>query len=293
MTEQQPTPSGNRFRRAIAGIFRFLVRLLLLLIVGLFLGAGLYFGVPWAYRNLVQPVQENIARVAALEHRIDQEQDRLQEENHALQERITALETRITQLREAADVQTQDRQALEERTQQLEESAAQVEGDLETQQQDMEAMRSELEANIAALGQQTESTQGRLDDAQGQMNSVRGQMDDLEGRLVLLQTAQDLLKVRLLLLEENPRAAREVVGLAVAHLERASELMPAQAETLDGLRERMAALDGLIAARSYRVRPDLEALWADVMDLVAPPASQPAVTSTSTLSPVPTPTPSP
>jgi chromosome segregation ATPase len=297
MTVQQPTPSGNFFVRVIVGFFR----LLFIVIVGLLLGAALYFGVPWAYRNLVLPVQDNITHVALLEDRMDREQERLQEENLALQERITALETKITRLREEADVHVQDQQALKERDQQLEEQIAQVESDLEAQQQSMEGARteledtrSELEDAIAGLSQQTEDTQAQLqnylDETEGQAAGVYGQLDDLEGRLMLFQTAQDLLQVRLLLLEENPRAAREAVGLAVSHLERAIALMPAQAETLDGLRERIVALDALIAANSFRVRPNLEALWADVMDLAAPlPSRLPA----ASVSPVPTPTATP
>jgi len=286
MTVQQPTPSGNFFVRVVVGLFR----LLLILILGLLLGAALYFGVIWAYRNLVLPVQANIARVAVLEYRMDREQERWQEENLALQERITTLETKIAQLREETDVQDQDQKALEERDQKLAEQIAQVESDLKAQQQGMEEARSELEGAIAELSQQTEDTQVQLqnylDETEGQVAGVYGRLDDLEGRLMLFQTAQDLLHVRLLLLEENPRMAREAVELAVSHLEQAIALMPAQAETLDDLRERMQALDALIAADSFRVRPDLEALWADVMDMVAPsPSRMPA----ASVSPVPTP----
>ncbi len=290
MTVQQPTPSGNVFVRMIMGFFR----LIFVLIVVFFLGVALYFGVPWAYRNLVRPVQENIARVAVLEYRMDREQERLQEENLALQERITVLETKITQLREEADVQVQDQQSLKERGQKLEEHIAQVEGDLEAQQQSMEGARSELEDAIADLSQQTKDTQEHLQnylgETEGQVAGAYGRLDDLEGRLILFQTAQDLLQVRLLLLEENPRMAREAIGLAVSHLEQAIALMPAQTETLDGLRERIAALDALIAANSFRVNPDLEALWADVMDLVAPLPTQ---LPDASVSPVPTPTSTP
>ena len=118
------------------------------------------------------------------------------------------------------------------------------------------------------------------------------QLGDLEGRLALLQTAQDLVKVRLLL-EENPGTARDTLGVAVTYLHQASTLMPLQAETLEDLRNQMTALDDLIAQRSFRARPNLEALWADVMDLVVPLSSQSTVTATGTTSPLPTPTPSP
>jgi len=58
--------------------------------------------------------------------------------------------------------------------------------------------------------------------------------------------------------------------------------MPLQAETLEDLRNQMTALDDLIAQRSFRARPNLEALWADVTDLVVPLSSQSTVTDTGT-----------
>ena len=69
--------------------------------------------------------------------------------------------------------------------------------------------------------------------------------------------------------------------------------MPLQAETLEDLRNQMTALDDLIAQRSFRARPDLEALWVDVMDLVVPLSTQSTVTATQATSPLPIPTPSP
>lgn len=287
MTQQQPAPEGSSFLRVTAFLFRFLVRLLFVLAVGILLGLGLYYGVPWAYRNLVQPVQQNSARLVALEQRLAQEQNRLQEENRALQERIAGLETEITRLREEAAVQVQAHQASDERIQQLEEYSSQVDGTLEARQEDAERMRQELQKALEDLGQEVEGTQERLDGLEDS--------DGLEGRLILLQTAHDLLKVRFLLLEENPGGGRDVLALAVTHLEQAIPLLPAQAERLAELKERMVGLDALIAARSFRVGSDLEALWAEVTDLVVPPALSPGGTATpeGAAQPSPTPTPSP
>jgi len=248
-----------------------LIRLLFILIVGALVGLGLYYGVPWAYRSLVQPVQQNSARVAALEQRVAQEQARLQDENLALQERIAALEAKMTVLGEESAVQAQEVEGAVERIQQLELSITQTEDDLEAQQEVVEAMHSELTSAITDLGKQTDQ--------------VAGQTEGLEGRLALLQTAQDLLKVRLLLAEENSRSARDTLTLAMLHLEQAVALMPEQAETLLGLQARMAGLEQLIESRSFRAGPELESLWADVMDLVLPSLPRPAGEPTPTPAP--------
>ena len=247
--------------------------------MGVLVGAGLYYGAPWAYRTLVQPVQQNTVRVVALEQRMAQEQTRLQDENLALQERIAALEAEMTALGEKSAVRAQDIEGVVEQIQQLELRITQAEEDLEAQQEVVEAMRSQLGSAITDLGEQTDQVAGRA--------------EELEGRLALLQTAQDLLKVRLLLMEENSRSARDTLTLATVHLEQAVALMPEQAETFLGLQERMAELERLIGERSFRAGPELESLWADVIDLVLPSVLPPAGEQTSEVPAELTPTPTP
>ena len=284
MTERPSSTSGSPVLKAIGNFFKFLLRFLFVLVIGVLIGVGVYYGIPWLYRSLVQPVQQNTLKLAALEQRLDQEQSRLQNESHALQERIAALEVEVTKLKEQSAVQAQDFSGAKDRLQLLEDRITQAEADLKAQAQAVEKMRAALEDEIANLGEQSTTLAERA--------------DVLEGRTVLLLTAQDLLKVRLLLLEESPRAARETLALAAAHLAQAESLMPDQAERLTGLQARIAVLDGLVEQRSYRVGPELESLWADVMDIVLPGTSVPplAVTPTSpevTGTPTPFPTPTP
>ena len=130
-------------------------------------------------------------------------------------------------------------------------------------------------------------------DLSEQTSQVAGRAEKLEGRLALLQTAQDLLKVRLLLLEENARSAQDTLTLAIAHLEQAAELIPEQAQRLQELQGRMAGLGELIEERSFRAAPELESLWADVMDLVLPTTLPPAEERASEIPVEPSPTPAP
>jgi DNA repair exonuclease SbcCD ATPase subunit len=281
MTYQQSTSSSSEspVLRAIGGFLRFLIRFIFVLIVGALVGAGLYYGVPWAYRSLVQPVQQNTVRVAALEQRMAQEQARLQDENLALQERIAALEAEMTALGEQSAVQTQDVNGNAEQIQQLESRTTEVESDLKAQQDVVAGVRSQLDRGISDLSEQAAQ--------------VATQTEELEGRLALLQTAQDLLRVHLLLSEDNPRSARDTLTLATAHLEQARTLMPDQAATLRDLQARMAELEALIEDRSFRTGPELESLWADVMDLVLPSASAPTGEATPIAPVEPTATPTP
>lgn len=289
MTERQ-NASTSPLMQGIGRLFRFLVRMIFIFTIGALIGLGLYYGVPWLYRRLILPVQENSARLAVLEARVGSQQERIAENHRVLQGRVAEVDTDLARLREDISAQGQVQQTLEEQSQQLAQRLAQVELDLEETAssvgEEVDEIQEQLGETQAELNRQIENTDVMVTD-------LETQIDRLTGRLTLLQTAQDLLKVRLLLLEENTGAARDAVALAVAHLDRASALIPPQAEDLEDLRERMLALDELIAEDSFRVRPDLEALWADVMDLVVPLGAQSAMTTTRSASPVATSTPSP
>lgn len=274
MSQSQTTSGGSSFGRAVGAFFRFLVRLLFVIVVGVLIGLGLFYGVPWLYRQLVLPVQEQGTRITALEERWTQAQDQSQTENKRLQDRLTALEEQFTQLKEEHASQGQTQAELQQRLKDQETRLTQLEKDLAAQTAALTTLRDTLKQETAGWQTERESAAARL--------------NALEGRLALLQAAHDLLKVRLLLLEENPGAARLAVALAVAHLDQAGIWLPDQAAALTALRQRAVALDGLIAERSFRVGADLETLWSAVVDLTVPGASSvgfltPTVTVTPTL----------
>lgn len=286
MTETR-TNSGHTFWNVIGMFFKVLLRLLFVIVIGILVGVGLYFGVPWLYHTFVRPVQENTARLTALEQRVTQDQTRAQAELQGFEARLTALETALQEAREEAaarDVQLASQaaasQATTARVTELETEVQALEAQLQAQAQALETLQIELES-AQTRSVETETT-------------VYAQVNTLEGRIALLQTAQSLLRVRLLLLEDNPRAAIEAVGQALGHLERAHDLLPESQAPLLPLLERLKTLQTLIEQRSFRVGLELEALWAEVMELVLPPA--PASTletlpaeNMPPLSPLPTP----
>jgi chromosome segregation ATPase len=314
-------------------VVRFLIRLLLVLIVGALIGLGLFYGVPWVYRRLTFPVQENSVRIAILEEQVAKNSENIFDNHRALQQRIVDLETEMTELQEDVAVQARDREALAEESERLAQRITALEDDLnvqlETQQQAIEQVQSSVADTASDLEQQLDGVREEMDGIREDIEGVREQIEgvdeqleaarqeidrqiamseedlrglegaldeaavDLGARLSLLQIAQDLTKVRLLLVEENPGVARDTLALAIAHLDRASELIPSQGDVLDDLRERMLAVDDLIAENSFRTRPNLEALWADVMDLAVPLEARSIITGTEGVSPLPTPTPAP
>jgi len=309
MTESTSSAqSRGSFGRALGAFFSFLLRFLFVLVVGTLLGLGLYYGVPALYRSWVLPVRKNTARVAALEFRLDHEQTQRQEEDLAMQTRVAKLEIAMTELQETSSVYAKDIAGMATRINELERSVAQTQESLD---EGLALVRKDFDADLSTTNKEIEalvknwerwrpSVEDALVTAESRADELSEQTMALGGQLALLRAAQDLLKIRLLLLEENPRAARDVVNLAVEHLDQAIGLLPDRAEALAALRERVVALDGLIAGRSFRVTPELEALWADMMELAGPQEAlieeeqgEALETPAPLISPVATPTPAP
>lgn len=301
MSDQQRS-SDRSFLGAVGRVLRFLVRLALVLIVGVLIGLGLFYGVPYAYRRLMWPVQENSTRIGILEKQVSRNSESIFDNQLALENRISDLEKEIVGLREEGAERAEDQEALEQEIQHLAGRLSALEDDVGVQRQELEEAQvgfsetaSDLTREIDAVEEELEAAREELneeiDASREAVNALEGRLNEAGVRLLFLQTAQDLLKVRLLLIEDNPGTARETLALAVEHLEQAGGLVPEQAERVEDLRDRMLAVDDLIANRSFRARPSLEALWADLMGFVTPLSAGTTVTGTQGTSPVPTPTP--
>jgi len=98
MEPASPQPSfGERLASAFVQFVRALVRLLLLVMLAVILGAAAYFGVPLLYRTYVQPVEDNSARIAELETRLDVLESQTAQQHNDTADRLNALETRADQ----------------------------------------------------------------------------------------------------------------------------------------------------------------------------------------------------
>ena len=86
MTEQ--TPKSSAFVRFWHG----LLRLVLALLIGILLGAGLYFGFLFVYQQLVIPTQQNAIEFQNLNTQVNQQWELLTERNEDLEKRLSVLE---------------------------------------------------------------------------------------------------------------------------------------------------------------------------------------------------------
>lgn len=319
-TSEQPRSSEPS---AIVKVLKVLVRLVIVVLFGLLIGAGLYYGVPWVYRNVIQPVQNNTAEIQSLKTEMDRIETELQEQTSAQGDRARTLEGELGTLQGTTEAQAQALSTAEARLSILEpdmEILAQTlddqDGAISELSDQQAAILDRLADQEEALAQQESALDTLETETNDQLTEVTDQLTDLDvayqevlsttqplvQRLAWLQIAQDLLRVRLLLLENNPGVAVDTIDIAIEHLNSAVALEPEMAVAATDLRDRMATLSTLIEERSFRVTPTLEALWVDVIGQVLPEAAEfltptptqtPGATPFPTRTPFTTPTPSP
>jgi hypothetical protein len=82
-------PSGPTFGQRVGGFFRFLLRVISLLILLSLLSLALYLVLPWLYQKFITPVEQNTAQVRELQSQQEQTEQKLAE----LQTRLETLET--------------------------------------------------------------------------------------------------------------------------------------------------------------------------------------------------------
>jgi predicted nucleic acid-binding Zn-ribbon protein len=300
MTNENDSVASQKqrgFWHTVRAILKALLQLILILAFGALLGAGLYYAIPWLYRATVVPVQENTASIVALDRRVSLAEVNIETRTEALQERNAQLEGELTELQETVAVQeramataaaqlatiqpglselqaTYDSQATD---------MADIETALERVMREQTTQRSQLDTQETDLANLEELLDTATADSAETMEAIADDQREALGRLALLQAAQDLLRVRLQLLEDNPGAAQASLNIVVEHLTHATVWWPDITDQAAQWAAQTEALGELIGARSFRATPTLESLWADIAASVLPPLPEDAV-SLSTLS---------
>ena len=284
MADRATSDSRKGGGSAVGKIFGVVLRLLLVLIFGTLIGVGFYLGVPWLYRATIVPVQENTDAIADLTQRMTQTETQAGQVAGSLQERAAGMEGEIAELKEAAAVQSAGLATAVAQASELEAQIAQLEAASEAQTDAQAALKKDVDAaarNLSSLASDLRDQQEALTALDEALSPQLGELTvraealavtqgDALARLALMQAAQDLIRVQVLLIDDNVGAARSGLQIAAAHLARYGALAPDQAATAADLVARVQALDALIEERSFRTAPLLEALWADIATLALP-----------------------
>jgi septal ring factor EnvC (AmiA/AmiB activator) len=251
MTEES---GSNWFVRFL----RVLIRLLLVLLLGILIGAAIFFGIQYAYQQVVIPSQQNTAALAELDTRVNQQWQLIQDNNQDVEKRLSILET--------------NQDDLNNRLAELVSNLAQTSADLEvyhTQQNDlsekvadMDHVVAELGIQIADLSDQNEETKTKLEtiDLATTLDPVYQQLETFK---ILLQINRS----RLFLLQDNYGLAQRELELAGAMLDALSaQVGEDQADEISIWQSRLDLAISHLPDSPILAADDLEILWSLMAD---------------------------
>jgi len=295
----QPTV-GDR----VANFFKILLRLVFVLVIGIALGVGVYFGIPLLYNRFILPIQENTIHIANLEALHEQDKNQLTQRLDDLQARLEAL----------AVQNDQDKETIAELKAQL--AKAQSAGNDLQKAQDtnldrLEALQSNLDKVTATLEAMDKKVTGleqafdrQFGDIQNMQEALKGQdtpVAALHRELQMVKTMELLTRSRMFLLNKD-------IGLALVDIQVARDLLielqtgmqPSQAEAIQEIVSRLNLAIANLATVPSLADQDLEVAWQLLMRGIPSEANLEAtasittpetieVTSTATSTPTPTP----
>jgi hypothetical protein len=248
-----PAGSGPTFGQRVGRFFRFLLRLVLLMLLFGALILGLYFGLPLLYQRYVAPVERNTADVVQRQSRLEQAEQELTD----LQTKLGTIETE----------QSRHDQSL---------------SDLDERVVDVETEISARTESLAALEQMQSELQ--------EQNEVVS--TEMERQIDLLKSMELLSRARLFLYESNFGLARQDVQIArdllATHQPDAPEELAAELdEVILRLDMTLSKLPNFPVAAS----DDLDIAWLILVSGL--PESTPTVTLTPSPADAASPTPGP
>lgn len=314
MSDQPPTPAppsfGDRLALAFIKFVRALVRIVLILLLAVLLGAGVYYGAPALYRRYVQPVETNLARLNDAQSRQEQANQQINQRLDELGQRLQDLE-----LQNDSHKQTLDEvQALLDEIERAQKSNEQAGGSLEAtaiaRQEEMEAtlaaMRANLEqvqSEVAAINQAMGQTSLQVQELVHSAEAGASPLQELRNELQLVKAMELLTRSRVYLVEDNLGLAQQDVSAARLLLAKMGGDVPSyQVKPLAAIIGRLDAALSNLPSRPILAAEDLEVAWQLLRDGLpgeATPEPTPTVgTGTPaalsvTETPTPTPTPIP
>ncbi len=270
----------SRLGGALGRFFVFLLRLIFVLLLAVALGAGVYFGLPWLYRALVQPVQTHTSQIQELYNRVEGARAGVEAGQAAQNDRLTALETANDAQRLQLDstvTQAADQQAALEAQQQQLDSTATLAADTQAALEAETAARDALAAQVAELQTQladqaaaSADTQSALAELAPVAEANAAQVAAQEQQLGLLRLQNALLRAHIQINAENFGEARTTLTSTVSAMQGFVEAPGAfAAADQTTLTVRLRAAESLIELEPAAALTDLDSIWAELERLLS------------------------
>lgn len=290
-------------------LVRFVVRFILVLVVGVAIGAGLYFGFVRFYNRFVQPLQEHESRLDALEAYND-------EVGKVTRVQLNDLEARFSLMETFADNQKETLADMGMRLTRLETSMAVMEDAFTSQNQafsDVQSAQQDADTAIAALEKDLNALQGNVDDLQTALDDLSAareadkevlsallessagndaRLEALKQEMEVLNTLELLTRSRLYLSQGNLTLARSDIQAARERLAALTEEgSPAQAEVLNQVLDLLDNALESLPRFPIRAADKVEGAWDLLINGL--PGVEQAVVKGGESEPIETPTPTP
>lgn len=310
MSEQTPTPTppsfGDRFALAFIKFVRALVRILLILLLAVLLGAGIYYGVPAVYRRYVQPVESNLASLNDAQSRQEQANKQINQRLDELEQRLEGLELQNDSHKQALD----EVQARIDEMGSVQQAGQGAQGTAVARQEDVDATLAAMGANleqvqaeIAAIDQAMGRTSLQVQELVDSAEAGESPLQELRNELQLVKAMELLTRSRVYLVEDNLGLAQQDVSTARLLLAKMGGDVPSyQVKPLAAIIARMDAALSNLPSRPILAAEDLEVAWQllrDGLPVEATPEPTPttgtgtpaalSVTETPTATPTPIP----
>ncbi|MDF1515492.1 MAG: hypothetical protein P1S60_16910 [Anaerolineae bacterium] len=266
---------GKRFWRAVGWFFRFLLRLIVVLIIGAGLGLAVYaaavYGVQAFNNQLLQPIRDNAQRLDDLESYRTNDKALLNQQMTTQQDQISALQTQGDNHREQLD-------SLDRRLAASEDDAADALTAVESMQEDidtLEKLGSTLEPRLASAEKGLDEITRSFDALVADMEAMGQDIESLSTAvaddsayrvlsydLMMLKSMQSLLRARLFLTQDNTGLAIEEISDARDQLLILQGMVPTnQQAAVQAILQRLELARGNLPATPDVAVDDLEAAW--------------------------------
>ena len=316
MSAENSVPPQPSFLARLAGV---LIRLVFVILIGIALGAGLFFGISALYRQFIQPVQEHSLRLNALEGSFEQSAQQQSRRMAELSSRLDALEMQGDKHKETlADLQNQlDVLESAQSTQtavlstavgqlsELQSAVTNLGSRSESMQADLNALETDMQAaqaDLKAAGSLTDSLSEQADENGRNLDSLAALVEQESGRWEDMRRELQVMRVMELITRSRFSLAQNNLSLAQSDIRAGRELLlglqaelpVGQAELVAEAGARLESALGYLPRGAVAAADELEGAWQLLLKgLPAQSTPMPTgvVTPTGTMVPsTPTPT---
>jgi predicted nucleic acid-binding Zn-ribbon protein len=260
--KQNTTDVWSRVGQTVSRLLGVLLRVLIVLVVAVLLAAAVYFGAPWVYRQLIDPIHANTSQLALLQRQMEVTSTQWVDSFDAQQQRVTSLESQLADQGERIA-------SLEADLVWLDEALAAQQAALDELSLTVDTIANDYASleEMATLSEEFSSLQENVTFSE----QTATQLDALEHRIVLVQIWQEVLKTRLYLVEGNVGDAETTLALALEHLGRAGAVSSEEElEVITTIQAHLTRAASRLREQPIVAAQDLESAWYELGALIAP-----------------------